>query len=242
MTAMTMSEKGDGSEGCEATGLGRLFIGFYDLSVLLTYVGIVFAVIGICLVFRGELVLSMVCLIISGFCDMMDGTVARSFKHRTEEEKSFGIQADSLADAVSFVLLPVTISLGLGNNDPVSIAVYAFYVLAGLIRLGYFNVLASRSTIEYYTGLPVTTISAVFPVIWIIHVFIGELWTAVLFDAVLALMALLFISRIRIKKLSEAVQAALGVLAVVGIAVILYLDRRTSANAVTMPGARSTSW
>ncbi len=219
-----MSEKKNGSEGRGASTLDGPVIGFYDLSVLLTYVGIAFAVIGICMAFRGELAISMVCLIISGFCDMTDGTVARSFKNRTEDEKTFGIQIDSLADAVSFVILPVAISLGIGNDDPVSIAIYAFYVLAGLIRLGYFNVLASRSEVKYYTGLPVTTVSSIFPVIWIAHLFMSSPWDTVIFSAAMVPIALLFISRIRFDKLNKTVQAVLGALAIVGIAVILYLD------------------
>ncbi len=219
-----MPENENGSKGRDASKLGRLAVGFYDLSVLLTYVGIAFAVIGICMAFRDELAISMVCLIIAGFCDMTDGTVARSFKNRTEDEKTFGIQMDSLADAASFVILPVAISLGMGNDDAVSMAIYVLYVLAGLIRLGYFNVLASKSEIKYYTGLPVTVASLVFPLIWIAHHFMNDPWAAVIFSAVMVPMALLFISRIRINKLSRTAQAALGAFAVVGIAVILYLD------------------
>ena len=237
-----MSKKESGSEGRDASKLGRLVIGFYDLSVLLTYVGIAFSVIGICMAFRDELAISMVCLIIAGFCDMTDGTVARSFKDRTEDEKTFGIQMDSLADAVSFVVLPVAISLGMGNDGPVSIAIYAFYVLAGLIRLGYFNVLASKSEIKYYTGLPVTTASLVFPLIWIAHHFMNDPWAAVIFSVVMVPMALLFISRIRLNKLGRTVQAALGAFAVVGIAVILYLDRCAGKGPLTMSGALNTSW
>jgi CDP-diacylglycerol--serine O-phosphatidyltransferase len=174
--------------------------------------------------FHDELAISIVCLIISGFCDMTDGTVARSFKNRTEDEKTFGIQMDSLADAVSFVILPVAISLGMGNDDAVSMAIYVLYVLAGLIRLGYFNVLASKSEIKYYTGLPVTTASLIFPIVWLAHVFMSSPWATAIFSAIMVPIALLFISRVRFGKLNKTVQAALGAFAVVGIAVILYLD------------------
>ncbi len=218
-----MSKK-NGLEGHDASTLSGLIIGFYDLSVLLTYAGIAFAVIGICMAFHDELAISIVCLIISGFCDMTDGTVARSFKNRTEDEKTFGIQMDSLADAVSFVILPVAISLGMGNDDAVSMAIYVLYVLAGLIRLGYFNVLASKSEIKYYTGLPVTTASLIFPIVWIAHVFMSSPWATAIFSAIMVPIALLFISRVRFGKLNKDMQAALGAFAVVGIAVILYLD------------------
>ena len=45
----------------------------------------------------------------SGLCDAYDGKVARMKKVRTEEEKAFGIQIDSLADMVAFGVLPACI-------------------------------------------------------------------------------------------------------------------------------------
>ena len=44
-------------------------------------------------------------LLISGICDMFDGKVARKCK-RNKKEKMFGIEIDSLADTVNFLLLP----------------------------------------------------------------------------------------------------------------------------------------
>lgn len=39
--------------------------------------------------------LAVLCLALSGLCDMFDGKIARTKKDRTEIEKRFGIQIDS---------------------------------------------------------------------------------------------------------------------------------------------------
>lgn len=44
---MSESESGNGAEAEERPMLGRLFFGFCDRSVILTYIGIVFSIIGI---------------------------------------------------------------------------------------------------------------------------------------------------------------------------------------------------
>ena len=82
-------------------------IGFYDYTVILTYISVISAVLGMVCAHRGSFGAAMLCLFLSGFCDAFDGTVARTKKNRTEDEKAFGIQLDSLCDVVSFgVALP----------------------------------------------------------------------------------------------------------------------------------------
>ena len=63
-----------------------MFIGVYNLSVLLTYLGVCFAVFGMYLAITGNIPAAVMCLILAGVCDMFDGYVARKCK-RTEDEK-----------------------------------------------------------------------------------------------------------------------------------------------------------
>ena len=81
-------------------------IGFYDYTVVLTYASMVSAVLGMVFAHKGAFGGAMLCLFLSGFCDAFDGTVARTKKNRTEDEKAFGIQLDSLVDVVSFGVAP----------------------------------------------------------------------------------------------------------------------------------------
>ena len=78
-------------------------IGKWNKSVILTYISLAISIIGIALLFNGmSIKYPIICLIISGVCDMFDGTVARKCK-RNDEEKEVGIQVDSLVDTNCFV-------------------------------------------------------------------------------------------------------------------------------------------
>ena len=89
-------------------------VGFYNYTVILTYLGVVSAVLGIGLSMYGRTSMAIVCLMISGFCDLFDGSIARTKKQRTENEQKFGIQIDSLADMICFGILPVAIGFSIG--------------------------------------------------------------------------------------------------------------------------------
>ena len=96
---------------------------------------------------------------------MFDGKIARTKKNRTEDEKRFGIQIDSLCDVVCFGVFPIVLCYELGMTHFYSIPILIFYGLAGVIRLGYFNVMEEKRQNEtsenrtYYQGLPITSMS-----------------------------------------------------------------------------------
>ena len=73
-------------------------IGFYDYTVIMTYISVVSSMIGIFCAVTDHISAAVCCLAFSGLCDMFDGKIARTKNNRTEEEKCFGIQIDSLAD------------------------------------------------------------------------------------------------------------------------------------------------
>lgn len=77
-------------------------IGFYDYTVVVTYISLVSSILGMFCAIDGKLTLAVSCLAFSGLCDMFDGKIARTKKNRTDDEKSFGIQIDSLCDIVCF--------------------------------------------------------------------------------------------------------------------------------------------
>lgn len=144
-------------------------IGFYDYTVILTYMSLVSAIGGIALVTSDHPILATFCLLFCGLCDMFDGKVARSKKNRTAEEKSFGIQIDSLVDVVAFGVLPGTMTIELCGHRWYAYIVSALFVLAGVIRLAYYNVteeMRQKDTDEVrksYSGLPITSSSLIFP-------------------------------------------------------------------------------
>ncbi len=180
-------------------------LGYYNPSVILTYLSLVSASLGLSFCLNGGergVLGAIFCLMVSGVCDMFDGAVAAKCK-RTEEEKSFGIQIDSLCDLVAFGALPACITVTLAGNTVFSRVSGALILLSSVIRLGYFNVQEmSRDRSEkltHYTGLPVTTVALLFPLALLVGRFLNanEVYYA---PALLCLFSFLEVSKLKLKK------------------------------------------
>lgn len=200
----------------------KLLIGVYNPTIWLTYIGVFCAIIGISLLLcSGPLDTVMILLILSGVCDMFDGMVARCFK-RTEKEKEFGIQLDSLADTVSFVVFPAVILLKVTPHHLPYMVIACLYVFAGIMRLGWFNVTTEENR-GFYQGLPVTFSALIFPLCYLVLRLLNLDIFSMVYPALLACVSLLFILNFRMKKPGIKVLLLIAVLAVVGIAGLLLL-------------------
>ena len=159
----------------------NLFCGFYSIRVAVTATsthGIKIAawLIGIAM-----------------FCDLFDGRVARM----TGTQSDFGVQLDSLSDAVSFGLAPATLMYAWGLKPIGEIgAFFAFvYVACAIIRLARFNVKSlnqnESSSIDYFQGLPTplaagTVISIVMAHVAITdHNYVTSSWNVALLSVLL---------------------------------------------------------
>ena len=175
------------------------FIGFYDYTVVLTYLSLVSSVWGMTRAIHGDYKLAIFCLAFSGICDAFDGFVARMKKNRTVDEKNFGIQLDSLCDVVCFGVFPALICYLLGVRGVLGVALVLFYCLCAVIRLAFFNVLeAKRQTCEggatkTYRGLPVTSIAFILPLTFWLQFVLPEIVFFVLLHVVLLGVGFLFI-------------------------------------------------
>ena len=143
-------------------------LGFYNYTVILTYIGMLTGFSGITMALMGNTHYALICLMIAGVCDMFDGKIASTME-RTDREKAFGIQIDSLSDLICFGVLPAVIVCSRSYMSTMSFCIAGLYVLAALIRLAWFNVdEAERQTLEdggreIYLGLPVTTAALILP-------------------------------------------------------------------------------
>lgn len=173
-------------------------VGFYNYTVWPTYAGMASSVIGITLAAEGKATLAVACLMLSGLLDSIDGMVARTKKDRTDREKRFGIQIDSLCDMVCFGVFPAFLSYTLGVDGLFGKLVLAFYCGCGVIRLAYFNVLeeeqfgAARKK-RCYHGMPITFMSAIFPLAYLMQVWLSADVFAAALHAVLIGTGLLYI-------------------------------------------------
>lgn len=179
-----------------------ILIGFYKLSTFVTYLSVISSSVGIYFALKGEIVFALICLITSGVLDVFDGKIARACK-RTEQEKEFGIQLDSLADMVSFIFLPVAICYGLGLNENYHVVIYTLYALGGVIRLAYFNVMAGETKdgpVKYFKGLPVPSCVVALPVLYLINNVFSLNILGTLFTIALAALSILFVLNFKLKK------------------------------------------
>lgn len=193
-------------------------IGLYSYTVILTYLSLAISVFGMVQTLDGNYPVALLCLMASGICDMFDGKVARTKKNRTEDEKRFGIQIDSLCDLVCFGVFPAMIGYSLGVRSIFGKTYLALFVLAAVIRLGYFNVTEEQRQQQteekrvYYQGLPVTSVAVIIPLVFLTrHYFTSKF--PMFYEAVLMVVALLFILDIKVKKPDLKMTVILGVVA-----------------------------
>ncbi len=181
-------------------------IGFYNYTVILTYMSLIFAVLGIMASSKGMFTAAICLLFLSGVCDAFDGTVARSKKDRTEDEKSFGIQIDSLCDAISFGIAPAFLCYFMGMNGWIGVTILALFCLCGVIRLAFFNVLEiNRQKTEEgvgktYRGLPITSSSIILPITYLFKFILVKETFLALLHVVMAVTGFLFVLDFSMKK------------------------------------------
>ena len=201
-----------------------MFIISIKKSVVTTYLAVVFGIIAMSLITiagKEYFNYALIFLILSGICDMFDGKIARMCKNRTKEEKEFGIQIDSLADTVNFVVLPVVIMLSLGMNSIIDILVYIIFIICGISRLAVFNCNANLDEpVKFYTGLPVTSTAIVYPLLGLIHRFVSNQVFEIMCITISFIVAILFISKIKIPKFKKW---AYIILPIIGIIVSILL-------------------
>lgn len=194
-----------------------MFIGKWNKSVILTYIGLGFAILGMYLaIIQNNILLSFMCLMISGVCDMFDGKIARLCK-RNDEEIAFGIELDSLVDVVCFVILPIIIYLSMGFTAWYNIVTYILLAVCGIARLGYFNVCTATKdgkAIKYYEGLPVTVAAITFPLGYLLNYVMSDVVFYIFFSLLITIEAILNITKIKIKKTSGIMYPIMAVLAV----------------------------
>ncbi|MCI8963765.1 MAG: CDP-diacylglycerol--serine O-phosphatidyltransferase [Eubacterium sp.] len=203
-------------------------IGVYNYSVILTYLGVGLSIFGMTQALTGNYDIAILCLALAGACDTFDGKVARSMKNRTKEQIIFGVQIDSLCDAICFGVTPAIIAYSMGMNNLFGIAVEIVFVLCGVIRLAYFNVLEELKQEEpekedrkCYHGLPITSIAILFPILYMFRPLVSEqLFMTALPFAMLAI-AFLYILDFKLKKPSNAMVAF--ILVFMGIVVLKIL-------------------
>ena len=188
-----------------------MLIGFYNYTVVLTYMGLISSVYGMTEALDGHFATAIACLVVSGICDMLDGKIARTMD-RTEDEKKFAF-----------------LGYGLGLRGFFGTLAMCLYVLAAVIRLGYFNVMEEKrqeSTTEvrkYYQGLPVTSIAIIFPIVYLLRPLFGQMIYLRVLIGVMIGVAILFVSNIKVFKPGNKLMTVIIIAGVIILGKLLHL-------------------
>lgn len=120
-------------------------------------------------------------------------------------------------------MLPVVICFHVGMHTLVGMVILALYVLAGLIRLAWFNIHTDEPPRpdgkKYYQGLPITSIAVVLPIFYAIGTLAPSFFLLGL-PAVMFITGMLFIISFPFRK--PTTRELFMLIALVG-AVILYI-------------------
>jgi CDP-diacylglycerol--serine O-phosphatidyltransferase len=89
--------------------------------------------------------------------DVLDGRVARW----RQKSSAMGRELDSLADVISFGVVPAVIGYGCGMQGSLDRVVLAFFVACGVSRLARYNVTAEANSqdgkVKFFEGTPIPT-------------------------------------------------------------------------------------
>lgn len=141
----------------------------FNLANLFTLVNITAGLTATYFISKHSFAVAIVFAWIGGAFDIFDGKIARKYNLSNE----FGIQLDSFADFLSFVLVPVFLIFEAvydkfdGFMFVAASVVSIYYVISGLRRLIQFNINADAGKVEnFFTGVP-TPLGAI--LLWIMY-------------------------------------------------------------------------
>jgi CDP-diacylglycerol---serine O-phosphatidyltransferase len=161
--------------------------------------------------------------------DLLDGGVARA----TGRGSDFGIQLDSLSDAVGFCIAPAVLvyAWGLDAMGWFGLAVSFAFALCGIFRLARFNVAADGTKETHSEGLTTTMAGGMLAAMVMSHAALGRTFVAHVEGplALTALLALLMVSPVPFRtfksfRLNAKTKALFALTAGTGIALGLVYD------------------
>jgi len=143
----------------------------FNLANLITFGNISFGVVAIYFIVEGNFFVAIVLAWFAGAFDIADGKVARKYNLSTE----FGVQLDSFADFLSFVIMPSFLLFyalrgegELSQIGEISLGIiFIIYIISGLRRLIEFNLKVDAGGVaKFFEGVP-TPLGAI--LLWVLY-------------------------------------------------------------------------
>ena len=142
----------------------------FNIANLVTYLNVSLGVIAIYFIVQENFFVAIILAWIAGACDIIDGKLARKYNLSTE----FGVQVDSFADFISFVVMPPFLlfyairgAMQNGWEELIIGLIFIAYIILGLRRLVEFNLKVDAGEVaKYFEGVP-TPLGAI--LLWLLY-------------------------------------------------------------------------
>ena len=143
----------------------------FNIANIVTYLNVSAGVMAIFFIVKGDFFTAIVLAWIGGAFDIIDGKLARKYNLSTE----FGIQLDSFADFLSFVVMPAFLLfyavkqyMGITGVEEIVLGlIFIWYIINGLRRLVEFNLKVDVGEVEkYFEGVPTPLVAIL---LWVLY-------------------------------------------------------------------------
>ena len=142
----------------------------FNIANLVTYLNVSLGVVAIYFIVKEEFFIAIVLAWLAGACDIIDGKLARKFQLSTP----YGVQLDSFADFITFVVMPPFLLFYALRGALVSVwqeallgLIFLIYIIAGVKRLIEFNLKTDAGEVEkFFVGVP-TPLGAI--LLWVLY-------------------------------------------------------------------------
>ncbi len=141
----------------------------FNIANIVTFANITFGIVALYFIQQHNFFVAIVLAWIAGAFDIIDGKLARKYNLSCE----FGIQLDSFADFISFVVMPAfllfyAITMNTSGFETLAAGiVFIYYIISGLRRLIQFNINSEAGEVaKYFVGVP-TPLGAI--LLWVLY-------------------------------------------------------------------------
>jgi len=145
----------------------------FNIANLVTFANITAGLVAMYFIQQGDYFTAIVLAWIGGAFDIMDGKLARKYNLSCE----FGIQIDSFADFISFVVMPAfllfySLQKAQGFETLIAGIVFIYYIISGLRRLIEFNIKSEEGEVaKYFKGVPTPLGAILLWLLYLIHAY-----------------------------------------------------------------------
>ena len=191
----------------------------FDPANAITAGGLCCSALAILLVISGHPDIGVAAALWALLADHLDGVVAGRTRNRLPETARIGKNLDSLADLVSGAVFPAIVLIQVNGASLISLPMAALLMLAGALRLSYFNSFGLSSD-GRFTGVP---LSYDVPLLALLFLF-APLMPADLFPTILStsllLLAVLHVTPLRVPRTSGAMYLVITLYSITASAIL----------------------